>query len=119
MTIWADRYCTVAEWKSVQDLFEKHFMASAGPREMILVLEDTDNRQLFRLIAGLPDGTPLALYEGFREIQPEQLPKTASLLSGTTIELESCSVFRRTERSSASLPIRVLVPYELPASAKQ
>jgi hypothetical protein len=93
MTIWAERQCTIGEWKKVQGLFEKHFMAAGGPRDMMLVYEDTGDRQNFRLLAGLPDGTPLVLYEGFREITPERLPKTASLIVGrqdSFMELFSC-----------------------------
>ena len=35
-----------------------------------------------RLVAGLPDGTPISTYEGFVEIRDGELPKTASLLVG-------------------------------------
>ena len=82
MTIWAERCCTIEDWGRTQSLFEKRFTAAARPRDMMLVYEDAGDRQGFRLLAGLPDGTPLALYDGFSEIPPETLPKIADLLVG-------------------------------------
>ena len=73
MTIWAVRIADIGDWERVQNLFEEHFKALKGPREMI---ELRDSWPPF------PDGTPLSLYEGFVEIQPDQLPKTAALLVG-------------------------------------
>ena len=49
---------------------------------MILVEVDTGHLGLVRLVAGLPDGTPISIYEGFVEIRDNELPNTASLLVG-------------------------------------
>ena len=57
MTIWAVRIADIGDWERVQNLFEEHFKALKGPREMMLIW-------------------------GFVEIQPDQLPKTAALLVG-------------------------------------
>jgi hypothetical protein len=81
MTIWAERIADIGDWERVQNLFEEHFKALKGPREMMLICLDDDHRTA-RFVAALPDGTPLSLYEGFVEIQPDQLPKTAALLVG-------------------------------------
>jgi hypothetical protein len=82
MTIWVERTVDVQEWERIQSLFEEHFSGLKGPHEMILVEVDTGHAGLVRLVAGLPDGTPISTYEGFVEIGDNELPKTANLLVG-------------------------------------
>jgi hypothetical protein len=68
-----------------------------GPREMMLICLDDDHRTA-RFVAAFPDGTPLSLYEGFVEIQPDQLPKTAALLVGHQDSFEELFSFPHTHR---------------------
>ena len=84
MTFWAERRdVPSAEWGNVQSLFEKQFMAAKGPRDMKLIcVEGPPGSKTVRLIAALPDGTPLALYEGFVELEADRLPRAANLLVG-------------------------------------
>ncbi len=79
MTLWAEkRGVSNAEWSHVQDAFDKHWKELGCPRDMMLVCVEGPSGATVRLIAGLPDGTPLALYEGFVEISAEQLPRAAN-----------------------------------------
>jgi hypothetical protein len=84
MTLWAEkRDVSNAEWGRVQQLFEKHFMAAKGLREMMLICEEgRPGSDKVRLIVALPDGTPVALYDGFAEIDADQVPRAATLLVG-------------------------------------
>jgi hypothetical protein len=82
MTIWIERIVDIRSWERIQSLFEEHFKALKGPNEMILVEVDMGMPRIARLVAGLPDGTPMSIYEGFTEIHPDELPTTASLLVG-------------------------------------
>ena len=93
MTIWAERIVEIGDWERVQNLFEEHFKALKGPREMMLICLDDDHRTA-RFVAAFPDGAPLSLYEGFVEIQPDQLPRTAALLVATRTVSRSCLVSR-------------------------
>ena len=44
MTIWAERIVDIGDWERVQNLFEEHFKALKGPREMMLICLDDDHR---------------------------------------------------------------------------
>ena len=95
MTIWAERIVDIGDWERVQNLFEEHFKALKGPREMMLICLDDDHRTA-RFVAAFPDGAPLSLYEGFVEIQPDRLPKTAALLVGHQDSFEELFSFPHT-----------------------
>jgi hypothetical protein len=82
MTIWVERTVNVQDWERIQNLFEEHFSGLKGPHDMSLVEVDTGHLGLVRLVAGLPDGTPISIYEGFVEFRDNELANTASLLVG-------------------------------------
>jgi hypothetical protein len=81
MTTWSEKTVSHAEWQSVQTDFINRFHALNKPKDMMLVcVVGTPDAKTARLIAALPDGMPL--YDGFVEIEPEQLPDTTMLLVG-------------------------------------
>jgi hypothetical protein len=82
MTLWIERTFPIDGFFHMQNFFQDQFTALKQPREMILVQVNSPDLSTTRLIAGLPEGTSAAQYEGFVEIQPSELPSTASFLVG-------------------------------------
>jgi len=81
MTTWSEKTVSHAEWQRVQTDFINRFHALNKPKDMMLVcVVGTPDAKTARLIAALPDGMPL--YDGFVEIEPEQLPNATMLLVG-------------------------------------
>ena len=89
MTIWAEKVVDNSEWGRVHDKFERHFMALGAPTDMMLIwVPGPADQEHLRLIMALPDGATLDLYPGFAKIEPEALPKVASLVEGHPISFE-------------------------------
>ena len=94
MTVWAQRTFAKGEWAPVQDLFEKHFMALRGPKEMMMVIAN-DEWNKDQLFVALPDKALLRMYEGFEEIGTGELPKVATLLVGLVTSFEARFKYKR------------------------
>src|SRR5271168_4795833 len=88
---WAERYFPGGIWSTEVEAGFLRLRESLGsPASMMLVSVENDrNRQVPRLIAGLPSKAVLDHLNGFHLIPTDQLPKKATLLVGVPKEFES------------------------------
>jgi hypothetical protein len=96
MTIWAQRTFAKGVWAHVQDLFDKHLDAVGYPANVnMLMVNSNEEWNQDHIIIALPDRTLLPMYEGFKEIGTEGLPKVASLLVGSQTSFQKLFKFKR------------------------
>lgn len=80
MTIFAKRVMSVAEWIPVQERMGALQMAMGGSVELMMLSCDSAERGKETIYIGLPDGSLLAQFEGFSQINQADLPPYMSTL---------------------------------------
>lgn len=76
---WFKRHYGSTDYRPEFDCFEQMFASLHGPREMMMISTGLADTTVY---LNLPDPKLVAMYPGFTEIEPANLPTEATLLIG-------------------------------------